>query len=127
VGSIMAAKRNALEGTLEKAWSLLSSYVTPGRKSAEATFEELLRVLRQARSVVASERKRIRSSTPRRRKRTATRSSAAARKRATRTKRRSAAAAGRPERRSPGAQIKRSTAARRKSVHAPKGRKRSRS
>ncbi|HVY57730.1 MAG TPA: hypothetical protein VHA77_07785 [Xanthobacteraceae bacterium] len=124
----MAAKRNALERTLDKARSLLSSYVVPGRKSAEATLEELLRMLRQARSVVASERKRIRAASPRRRKRTATRPSPSARKRTARMKRRSAAAAGRPDRRTTAA--KRSTAVRRKPApapRAPKGRKRSRS
>jgi hypothetical protein len=95
----MAAKRNALERTLEKARSLLSSYVTPGRKSAEATLEELLRMLRQARGVVARERKRIGSSGPRRRKRSS-QSAAPTRKRSgAGRKRRSAAATGRAERR----------------------------
>jgi hypothetical protein len=45
----MAAKRNAIQRTLRKAQSALASYIKPGRRSAEASVDELLRVLHDTR------------------------------------------------------------------------------
>jgi hypothetical protein len=45
----MANKRNAIERTLRKAQSVLASYIKPGRRSAEASIDELLRVLHDTR------------------------------------------------------------------------------
>jgi hypothetical protein len=45
----MATKRNAIERTLRKAQSVIASYIKPGRRSAEASIDELLRVLQETR------------------------------------------------------------------------------
>jgi hypothetical protein len=49
----MAAKKSAMEKMLQRAERVLSGYVKSGRRSAEATVDELVRVLDQARTAVA--------------------------------------------------------------------------
>ncbi len=51
------AKRSRIESALKKAQSVLSGYI-PGRKRAEATFDEVLRVLGQARGVLTARGRR---------------------------------------------------------------------
>ena len=58
------AKRSRIETALKKAQSVLSSYI-PGRKRAEATLDEVMRVLGQARGVLSA-RGRRKAAVPRR-------------------------------------------------------------
>jgi hypothetical protein len=58
------AKRSRIESALKKAQSVLSNYV-PGRKRAEATIDEVMRVLGQARGVLSG-RGRRKAAAPRR-------------------------------------------------------------
>jgi hypothetical protein len=53
----MAAKRSRIETALKKAQSMLSNYI-PGRKRAEATIDEVLWVLSQARGVLSARDRR---------------------------------------------------------------------
>lgn len=80
------AKRSRIESALKKARSVLSAYI-PGRKRAEATLDEVLRVLGQARGVLtargrrkaaASRRARGKGKTAQRRKTTRRKTSRAA-------------------------------------------------
>jgi hypothetical protein len=49
---IMAPRKNPIERALKKAQTVLGRYIKPGRKSAEATIEELMRVLADAREAI---------------------------------------------------------------------------
>ena len=91
----MAAKKGRVEKALRKAQSVIASYVKPGRKSAEATIDELLKVLGKARGV-------LRAVPGGRRKRRTTRG------------RRAAAGRAAAARRSSGATKRKATARRRK-------------
>jgi hypothetical protein len=74
------AKRSRVETALKKARSVLSSYI-PGRKRAEATLDEVLRVLGQARGVLRPRgRRRAASRRARGRSKMAPRKQAARRK-----------------------------------------------
>ena len=48
----MAARKSAVEKALRRAQAVLASYIKPGRRSAEATIDEVLRVLGKARGVL---------------------------------------------------------------------------
>jgi hypothetical protein len=93
----MARKKSGVERALRRAQTVLASYIKPGRKSAEATIDELLRVLGKARGVLRA--------VPGRSKRRGTRGRRAAGR---------AAAA----RRSTGGAIRRKAAARRRKARA---------
>jgi hypothetical protein len=76
------AKRSRIESALKKAQSVLSNYV-PGRKRAEATIDEVMRVLGQARGVLTGRGRRKRAAprnTKTGRRKSARRKTAAARK-----------------------------------------------
>lgn len=65
----MAAKKpGRIEQALHKAQTVLARYIKPGKKSAEATIEELLHVLGNARGMLATTRRGVvsRSGKPRR-------------------------------------------------------------
>ena len=51
------AKRSRIESALKKAQSVLSAYI-PGRKRAEATLDEVLQVLGQARGLLTARGRR---------------------------------------------------------------------
>jgi len=98
----MAARKSAVEKALRKAQSVLASYIKPGRRSAEATLDEVLRVLGKARGLLRA------MPGGRKRRSTRARRSAAAR----------AVAASRRGRRAGGATAKRKTQARRRKARA---------
>jgi hypothetical protein len=76
----MAAKKGGVEKALRKAQSVLASYIKPGRRSAEATIDELLKVLGKARGVLrAIPRARRKRRTTRARRAAAGRAAAARR------------------------------------------------
>jgi hypothetical protein len=53
----MAAKRSRVETALKKAQSVLSNYM-PGRRTAEATVDEVLRILGRARGALTGRKGR---------------------------------------------------------------------
>jgi hypothetical protein len=85
--STMAAKKNAIERTLRKAQSVLASYIKPGRRTAEASIDELLRVLHDTRVTLMRTVKKTTGTRTRRR--------STSRARVSTAKRRPAAAASR--------------------------------
>lgn len=62
----MATKRSAIERTLRKAQSVIASYIKPGRRSAEASIDELLRVLHDTRVTLTRTAKKARRSATKR-------------------------------------------------------------
>jgi hypothetical protein len=62
----MAAKQSRVESALKKAQSVLSNYM-PGRKTAEATVDEVMRILGRARGAVMGRKGRRKRASARRR------------------------------------------------------------
>ncbi len=102
----MAAKRNAIQRTLRKAQSVLSSYIKPGRRSAEKSIDELVRVLHDTRITLMRTAKRTMRA--KKTKRTSKRIGAAKRRTSAKAGvRRSAAAARRTAARKSGKRARR--------------------